>query len=44
MIIAVKDELMQLQKESLRKFSLVGIQTLTSAIPVQCSNRAITVS
>ena len=30
---------MQLRKESQKKFRLAGIQTLTSAIPVQCSNK-----
>ena len=32
-------QLMQLGKESLKKFRLAGIQTLTSAIPVQFSNK-----
>ena len=41
MIITVKDELMQLQKENLRKFRIAGIQTLTSAIAVQCSNQLL---
>ena len=30
---------MQLRKESLKKFRLAGIRTLTSAIPVQRSNQ-----
>ena len=32
-------QLMQLRKESLKKFRLAGIQTLTSVIPVHRSNK-----
>ena len=35
---------MQLRKESMKKFRLVWIQTLTSAIPVHCSNQLSYVS
>ena len=36
---ALLTQLMQLRKESLKKIRLVGIRTLTSAIPVQRSNQ-----
>ena len=35
----LKTQLIQMQKEDLKKFWLARIQTLTSAILVQCSNQ-----